>query len=395
MNLRRLSSVSLGHFAIDVLNSSIAMIITGMAVPFNLSNSDIGLGVMVYQIVGSLSQPYFGWLADRFSGRWLGTIGLLWTATFYFAATYATNYPYLLLMMSLASLGSAAFHPQGAMNASAAGGGRASSATAIFFLLGQMGLALGPVFAGYLLEGSGMAGPRIMALASLPAVGLLAYGLYHPLVRRTASEIEEDEEAETEPGLESDHRWMILTAFGILVAMRATVQSGYYGLLPKFFADMGIRQSEYGVLVGIFSAALAVGTLAGGVLGDRYRHRPLLIWISLITVPFTYLMLEVQGPIYWILAASAGFLLGIPHSIVVVMAQRLLPNRQGLASGAVLGFMFATGAVGTGFFGLLADRIGMSASLHIVALLPIGAALSAMVLPRRRTPNRQLAASGE
>ena len=183
MNLRRLSAVSFGHMAIDILNASIAMILAVLAVPFNITNAQIGLGGMAYALMGSLTQPFFGVLADRFGGRWLGAVGLLWTAVFYYAATFSQNYFTLITLMTVASLGSGAFHPQGAMNAGAAGGHRATTGTSVFFLLGQMGLALGPMIAGVLLEEIWMLGPRIMAIATLPFVVWMAIGLRKPLVR--------------------------------------------------------------------------------------------------------------------------------------------------------------------------------------------------------------------
>ena len=67
---------------------------------------------MAYALMGSLSQPFFGVLADRFGGRWLGAVGLLWTAVFYYAATFSQNYFTLISLMTVASLGSGAFHPQ-------------------------------------------------------------------------------------------------------------------------------------------------------------------------------------------------------------------------------------------------------------------------------------------
>ena len=80
MNYRRLSAVSFGHMAIDVLNASIAMILAVLAVPFDLSNAEIALGAMAYTLMGSLTQPFFGMWSDRLGGRWLGAAGLLGAA---------------------------------------------------------------------------------------------------------------------------------------------------------------------------------------------------------------------------------------------------------------------------------------------------------------------------
>ncbi|HMN30161.1 MAG TPA: hypothetical protein PKE45_18560, partial [Caldilineaceae bacterium] len=75
MNVKRLSAASLGHFSIDVLTSSVAMILTYLSGHFQLSISQIGFGAMVYTIFAAMTQPLFGALADRWRGRWLAAAG--------------------------------------------------------------------------------------------------------------------------------------------------------------------------------------------------------------------------------------------------------------------------------------------------------------------------------
>jgi FSR family fosmidomycin resistance protein-like MFS transporter len=54
----------------------------------------------------------------------------------------------------------------------------------------------------------------------------------------------------------------------------------------------------------------------------------------------------------------AGAFIGASHSIIVVLAQRLLPGKSGVASGLVLGFTFASGSIGALFSGMIADESG-------------------------------------
>jgi hypothetical protein len=81
---------------------------------------------------------------------------------------------------------------------------------------------------------------------------------------------------------------------------------------------------------------------------------------------------------------GAGILLNIPHSILIIMAQRMLPARRGMIGCAVLGLMFASGAAMTGLGSWIADFVGLPAVLTIFALLPIGAGLCALTLPSTR-----------
>ena len=169
--------------------------------------------------------------------------------------------------------------------------------------------------------------------------------------------------------------FIFLVAFAVLVALRASVHQIFYGLLPKYFADLGFSPSTFGLMVGVPSVAIALGSMTGGVLGDRYDQRKILIFALAAATPFSWLMLDiVDGWAFFPLAFAAGFMVGIPHSILVVMAQRFLPGRQGLASGAILGFTFAAGAFGMGVAGPIADYFTLAGVMHAVAVMPILAA---------------------
>ena len=71
MNKKRLTAASYGHFSIDILNSSVAIILTLAAAQFNLSIAQIGFGAMMYQMFAAMSQPLFGGLTDKLNGRWM------------------------------------------------------------------------------------------------------------------------------------------------------------------------------------------------------------------------------------------------------------------------------------------------------------------------------------
>src|SRR3954467_10790214 len=62
-------AVTSGHFVIDVLNSIVPVLLAVLATSMSLTNTQIGLALTLFTFGGSLSQPVFGWLADRFRGR--------------------------------------------------------------------------------------------------------------------------------------------------------------------------------------------------------------------------------------------------------------------------------------------------------------------------------------
>ncbi|MCB0109043.1 MAG: MFS transporter, partial [Caldilineaceae bacterium] len=365
---------------------------------FDLSISQIGLAAMIYTFAASLTQPLFGMLADYLKGRWLAAISVAWTGTFYALAAFAPSYPLLVATLTVGALGSGAFHPVGMVNAASAGGKYPTTATSIFFLLGQSGLALGPMSAGLLLQYLDITmGLPLLALTVIPAVVMMAMYLRHPQTiasQETDSPTQEVSSAAQHSAPEGSsltvrmpqRSTIVFVAFVAVVALRAATVQSLATLLPKYFSDLGYTSGAYGVMIGIFAFAGALGTFLGGYLGDRVNRRLTIFASTLLSVPFAFLLLRVEGPLFYVVAAAAGALLNVPHSILIIMAQRLLPKREGMIGGAVLGFMFASGAAMAWLASGLADIVGLPLVLSVITFLPIGAAVSALVLPSTRRP---------
>lgn len=382
MQVKRLSAIAFGHFSIDILNSSIALILTVLSGKFELSISQIGLAAMIYTFAASLTQPFFGILADYVRGRWLAAISVAWTAFFFGLAAFMPNYGWLVACLTVGALGSGAFHPVGIINAAAAGGPYPTTATSVFFLLGQSGLALGPITAGLVLQSMKIeTGMPLMALGAIPAVLMMGFYLRQPMMMATPAKVTAQTVRQNNSTQVSHNALLIGIAFILVITLRVTTSQSLVTLLPKYLADLGYQPALYGSMVGIFSLGGAIGTFIGGYLGDRYSRRMLLFLATLLSIPFAYGLLHTSGWLFWPMAALAGGLLNVPHSVLVVMAQEFLPKRQGMMGGAALGFTFASGALMAWVASWAADLVGLAPVLTVLAFVPIGAAISALALP--------------
>jgi FSR family fosmidomycin resistance protein-like MFS transporter len=383
MNLvrdRSFSAAAIGHLAVDLVNGQKDILLAALSLPLGLTNSLIGLISTLYSLIGSLLQPLFGLLADRVGARWVATAGILWMGAA-FALAVRLQGALSLPLLLLASLGSAAFHPAGTMEATRRArhflSGGETLAASLFFLFGQGGLSLGPAIGGQILERLGVPGLAWIVVLVLP-VGVNA-ALRIPAAAGLGAA---HAPAELPRGRRTD--WMPLLAF---VALRSWSQSSLSTFLPKYYRDLGMRAGVYGAMAALFMAGSAVGGVAGGWLGDRFDKGKLMAW-SLLLAAGPLALLPALGPTGWgyLLVPLSGGLLGASHSIIVVLAQRLLPRRVGAASGMVLGLIFASGSLGALVSGGLADQLGFSAVfLTAAATSAAAAALALAPAMRRRT----------
>lgn len=395
---RAFLAVTSGHFSVDVLNSTVPVLLAVLAKPLSLSYAEIGLALTLYTLLGALSQPLFGWLADRAEGRQVNAVmlaggGVAWMALCYTAVALSTGWSTLLPFLLLAALGSGLFHPIGTATAAAAHPAQAGSATSVFFFCGQIGLALGPVLGGWLYSRIGMLGMLpLCAMALLPAALLLMPG---------AAPASRPKTARRAATAGAGRLWLAATvAFVVLVALRSSIQATYTAFLPTLFQDRGWDPAIYGLLAGSFMLTAAFGNVITGVLADRVGMRAATVVPLLLSVPAGLLCL--WAPTTAIAFAGcglAGLLIGGQHSVLVVHAQRLIPTQQGFASGLILGFTFASGAIGTWLGGIVANQVGLLVVMQVITLLGLPAAALALTLPgrivARPAPPVTVEASGE
>jgi FSR family fosmidomycin resistance protein-like MFS transporter len=94
---------------------------------------------------------------------------------------------------------------------------------------------------------------------------------------------------------------------------------------------------------------------------------------TLILAGIPLLLMVALGASVWghLIVFLAGGLIGMSHSPIVVHAQGMVPAYAGAASGAVLGFTFASGAIGILISGFLADAFGFDVVFTVAAAMAI------------------------
>jgi MFS family permease len=169
--------------------------------------------------------------------------------------------------------------------------------------------------------------------------------------------------------------------FVLLVTLRSLANPGTVAFIPRLFQSKGWDASAYGLITSLFWIGSGFTGVLFGVLADRIQSRYIIAASLLLSAPMFFLLPVADGGLALMAALLAGALSGGVHSLLVVQAQHMLPGRKGFASGAVLGFIFATGALGSLVIGALADALTLSTAFQIVAVVTVFTAISGLALP--------------
>ena len=372
---------SLSHFFVDVLNSSRSLLIALLAVTLGLSNTQVGLALLLYNVGSALSQPFFGVGADRYGPRWFIIGGLTWMAALYALATIVGDW-FALIAITLAGLGSGAFHPSGTKIASESSLKARTQATAFFFASGQIGLFAGPILAGLLIEDFGRSGYLLIPLLSLAAIISGTFWIPNKPSSEAISAIRSTA-ATAAATAKRSIPWRTVVPLLVLIVTTSTVGIATINFAPKLFTELGYTPVYVGFTAGLYMLGSAVGGIIGGALADRAgRRRAILIGVLGAIIPL-YLYIPAPDPWRFLLLLAAGFFAGMPHSILIISAQALLPGRRAFASGLALGLMFFSGAVGSLILGIVADQAGLAQALQGLIILLIVAAIASIFLPKR------------
>ncbi|MBN1964643.1 MAG: MFS transporter [Anaerolineae bacterium] len=392
-------AAALAHMTNDVFMSMGPVLLTFFSAHLlPISNTEIGIAISAQQLAGAVSQPLFGWWADRGGwrrGRWLGAVGVMWViGGVLLSVALATTGQFWLMMIpfALAALGSGAFHPVGTALAADDDATYAASNLSIFFLLGQSGLALGPAVVGLLLDQANPAGTAATNVLPVLLLGLIALPL--PLLLGLA--LRGRDEAAPQPAAASDTTdrprasWPVrgLLLLALMVTLRGLANPGVVTFIPRLFQQQGWDPTQYGLITSSFWIASGVAGVVFGQLADRFDRRLIVGASLLLAVPALFLLPVAEGQaLSFALAIILGGLTGGSHSVIVVLAQDLIPARKGFASGVALGFIFASGAFGSLIIGGLSDSLGLNSAFQIIAGVTVAAGLLALLLPAgQRTP---------
>ena len=366
-----LFAVSFAHLLNDLIQGIIPSMYPSLEQRFGLTMAQIGLLTLGFQLSASILQPLVGAYTDKYPKPYSQVFGMLFSSLGIVLLAYATSYGWCLVAVVLVGIGSSIFHPESSRVAFLASGGKRSLAQSIFQIGGNTGTALAPLLVAWIvLPKSQIYILWFLAFAIVAKITLLYVGKWYKNVIEFNKTITK-KKIEL-PDLSSRKIALSITILLLLIFSKYFYVASITSYFQFYTIDkFGLNEVQAQVYLFYFLIAVAVGTLLGGVFGDKFG-RKYVIWFSVLgATPFTLMLPYADLTMTAVLIVIIGLIMSSAFPAILVYAQELLPKKIGMISGLFYGFAFGMGGLGSAVLGWWADQTSIEFIYHICAYLPL------------------------
>jgi MFS transporter, FSR family, fosmidomycin resistance protein len=376
-----MTALSGGHLAVDFASGGVPALLPFFVAKYDLTYTLTAVLMLAATVSSSLVQPLFGLWSDRRGALWLLPAGVAIAGIGTGLAAVAPSYALVVVLIFVAGLGIAAYHPEGAKFAAFASGHKRASGMSLFNIGGNAGYALGPIVVTPLVLWLGLSGGLIavipvlvIAVVIVPVLPYLS-GL-HP-------------EPEPHGSSRGDDR---IGAMGLLMAVIVLRSVAWFGLLtfvPLWIVSLGHSEADGNRELSLMLVAGAVGTLLLGPIADRIGLRRTLVLTQAALAPLMLIFVEIGG----IAGSLALMLVGVcvvgTFGVTMVLSQLYLPRHVGMASGLSVGLAIGVGGLAAVALGAIADAVDLQTALYVSAAAPVLGVVFSVFLPAP-APTRRL-----
>lgn len=360
--------LSMAHMTNDAYAGFLNPIMPFLAAKIGFTMVVATLIMSVAQVCASMIQPIFGFFADNILKRAFIFWGLIFGSLFIPLGTNAPNVLLLTICVVLGNLGGSFFHPQALGFISRFSDNNFVKDMGIFITAGTLGFSFGPIISSYVAQNLGF--DKIPYLAIIGLIVALMMFSFVPKISNTKIKIEHKEFKKSFSDILTNKNMLILINVSI---MKTLIANSCTILLPFLWKDMGYSPSYIGTALFFFLLMAGLASFVSGWIEQKIGAKKV-FYISLIaTLPLTAVFVStyrIHPKIAFLTFISMGFVTMLAQPVMMIMAQRILPEYKSIVSGFINGFSWGIVAVALTLVGLCAQTFGIAKVLFIVAFIP-------------------------
>lgn len=364
-----ITAQSIGHFTTDAYSGFLNPIMPFIAAKIGITMAVATLLISISNLTSNLSQPFFGYIADKWQKRFFIFWGMILASVFLSFLGIAHNITTLAVFLILGHIGVSFFHPQATSIVSNYSENTSNSKDiSIFIATGTFGFALGPAISSGITQYFG--------LEKLPYACIVGIIMAFVILKNTPKLCNIKIKKTEVSILTAINKIFKNKPVAILVLasiVKSFVISSFSIILPFYWKSTGYNVSTIGIILFVFMMAGALG-----VISSPYFERKLgikkVFYLSLITVfplGLIFYMLNGHGIFALIAFILIGYVSFLAAPVNMALAQRLMPEFKSMISGFIGGFSWGVIGLVLPIISIVAEHSGIMNILLIITSIPL------------------------
>ena len=357
-----------GHLICDVYGGFLNPIMPFIAEKLGFTMALATVLSAITQICSNMLQPIFGFFADNMLKRFFIFWGIILASIFIPLAPSAPNIPILVFCMILGCLGGSFFHPQSMGFIKYFASNNYSNIMGTFISMGSLGFALGPLIATYITQVAGLNKIFYTSIFGLVLAGTMFFTV--PKLSKIEKKPEKKEFFKTFKEILSNKQMDLLM---LISMMKSLMTNSSCILLPFLWKSMGYTPFYIGLALFLFVFAGAIGSFVSPRLEKLIGSKSIIYFSLWGTLPlmvifaFTYKTMPILSMVIF---AIIGFTTMLAQPVILVWAQKTLPEYKSISAGFINGFCWGIIALIMSFMGLIAQNFGIINTVLVLAIIP-------------------------
>ena len=348
--------------------------------------------IVVFGITKAVTNYFTGALANKIGRKNLLTIGWLFGIPVPFILMWADSWNWIIAANVLLGINQGlAWSSTVVMKIDLVGEKQRGFAMGLNEFAGYIALAVVAFFTGWVAANYGLRPYPFYIGIALSVVGLLMSWLF---VKDTRHHIEAETSSSTQHKLKNifwqttwkDKNLGSVTQAGLVNNLNDGMA---WGIFPILLASKGFTLEKIGMITALYPAVWGLGQLFTGKMADHFSKKKLLFLgmimqgIVLITFPFATIIVH-----YIILSVLLGFGTALVYpTFLATIAENTHPADRAASLGVFRFWRDLGYAAGAVLTGVIADAVGINASIEFTGLLTVASALI-IIFRMRRMPHQ-------
>ena len=357
------------HMVADIYSGFLNPIMPFIAAKLGFSMAVATIIISIAHICSSMLQPIFGFFADNMLKRFFIFWGLILISIFIPLAPLAPNIPFLLICMILGSLGGSFFHPQSLGFINYFSKNNCCANMGIFMSLGTFGFALGPLLAAFITQ---MHGLSLISYTSV--IGLVLAALMFVCVPKLSATVQSPEYKAFVPTFKEIFLCRQMNYLMLVSMMKSLVTNSSCILLPFLWKSIGHTPLYIGAALFLFVSAGAAGSFMSPKVEQKFGSKAVVYFSMWATFPMMiiFALTYKSSPL---ISLGVFFIIGfttmLAQPVVMVWAQKTLPEYKSIVAGFINGFCWGIVALCVSILGTVAEKFGIMNVLVCICILPL------------------------